>query len=270
MALSPSHLLVEVLATSPTTARGSCGDRGSPVVARRCGALAGRGNGAAAARASLRGAAQRGGTSGPRRRDARGQLEPRRCRARRDWRPPTASSTGSTARSRPSSSGCEEIPVHRLRARYGRPGERATTGPGSRDGPLDHLPELWRTDAPGACALQVPGVRLARLLLRRPVLTTPIRPRARAAVASPSSSSCKLRVEVGATADLVDLEQRLLERASASPDERVVLTPGSFDAAAHLVHLTDELLPLLRELAEQREDLVGRPLPAGSSRPSGG
>src|SRR5206468_6394005 len=55
----------------------------------------------------------------------------------------------------------------------------------------------------------------------------------------------------------VDLTDSLLEHALASPDERLVLAARAVDPLAERVHLADELLPLLEEMSEQAEDLVG-------------
>src|SRR6266480_1917449 len=55
----------------------------------------------------------------------------------------------------------------------------------------------------------------------------------------------------------VDLADALLEHALPGPDERLVLPARAVDPLAERVHLADELLPLLEEMPEQAEDLVG-------------
>src|SRR2546421_10990121 len=55
----------------------------------------------------------------------------------------------------------------------------------------------------------------------------------------------------------VDLADALLEHALPGPDERLVLPARAVDPLAERVHLADELLPLLEEMPEQAEDLIG-------------
>ena len=59
-----------------------------------------------------------------------------------------------------------------------------------------------------------------------------------------------------------DAVERTLERAVAPAHERLVLLVHAFEPALHGVHRLDVAPPLLLELAEQPEDLVGRALEA--------
>src|SRR5262249_57727674 len=60
-------------------------------------------------------------------------------------------------------------------------------------------------------------------------------------------------------AERVDPADALLQHALARAHERLVLPARALDPLAERVHLADELLPLLEEVAEQPQDLVRPP-----------
>src|SRR5439155_1328914 len=66
------------------------------------------------------------------------------------------------------------------------------------------------------------------------------------------------RVDLLTAAHGVDLVELAVEAASTGALELLERVPCRLEAAPHLVHLVDELVPLLLESPEQRQDLVRR------------